>query len=91
MAGRTTVLSLRGTQSRGGRGGHSRGKGRSQETNRTNVISTDIVEYDTTQNDDATDTATTREELTDRGGRPGRGFGRGTYGSQGGRNFFYSL
>jgi hypothetical protein len=42
-----------------------------------NVSSPEIVEYDTTQSDDATDT---REALTeDKGGRHGRGFGRGTY------------
>jgi hypothetical protein len=48
----------------------------SQETNR-NVSSTEIIEYDTTQSDDATDT---RDALTDKGGRHGRGFGHGTYG-----------
>jgi hypothetical protein len=45
--------------------GCGRGRGHSQETDR-NVSSTEIVEYDADQNDDATDT--TRVEFTDRGG-----------------------
>jgi hypothetical protein len=91
--GRDTVLALRGSTSRsgsggrgrrgGGRRGRGRGGGRSQATDR-NVSSTEIVEYDADQNDESTDT--TRPALNDRGGRNGRGFGRGAYGSQGGRS-----
>jgi hypothetical protein len=52
--------------------------GRSQETDR-NVSCTEIIEYDTTQSDNAVDTS---DALTDKGGRHGRGFGRGTYGCE---------
>jgi hypothetical protein len=92
--GRDTVLALRGSSRNrsgsggrgrrsGGRRGRGRGSGRSQAGDR-NVSSTEIVEYDADQNDESTDT--THPALNDRGGRNGRGFGRGAYGSQGSRS-----
>jgi hypothetical protein len=87
--GRNTVIQMRERATgRGGRDGRGRGRGRARGDSERiaaleRIVAAAHVENTTSQEEDPNANANV---VPDRGGRNGRGFGRGAYGTPGGRN-----